>query len=71
MASREASALLGILERHGLSVDLLEAFVHHCETRQHGRVTFYTVDGAITSYELGVTGKVAARSRAQAKELAS
>ena len=68
MPSREATALLGRLERYGFTVDLLEAFVQHCETRQHGRVTFHTVDGDITSYELHWCGKLAALSTAKGKE---
>lgn len=62
-------SLVGILQRHGLTYELLELFVHHCEGRHNGGVTFHTVGGTITSYEIHASGRVATIQRELAKEL--
>lgn len=71
MPERSLMGLVGILQRHGLTFELLELLVHHCETKQNGGITFHTAVGNITSYEVYASGKVAALRQAQAKELTS
>lgn len=58
MSQRSLIAILGILQRHGLTVDVLELWVRHCETGQTGELILLTTEGRITSYKATVCGKV-------------
>lgn len=60
MPKHSAITLLGILQRHGLSVEVLELWVHHCEARQTGELVLLTTEGHITSYKASYCGKVRA-----------
>lgn len=51
MPERSAISLLGILQRHGLSVEVLELWVEFCETHKTGSFTFHHVHGEIQIYE--------------------
>ena len=43
--------LLRILERHGLTVDILEAWVQFLEAKKTGSVTFHSTEGYLQQYE--------------------
>lgn len=59
MPERSATALLGILQRHGLSISLLELWVHFVEREQTGSVTLHHDKGHLRRYEVHATGKIA------------
>lgn len=48
---RSAVILLGILQRHGLTIDVLECWVTHCEEHRTGFFGCHTVHGQIQLYE--------------------
>lgn len=58
MPQRSAIALLGVLQQHGFSVEVLELWARHCESRQTGELSLFTTEGRITSYKALVCGKV-------------
>lgn len=51
MSASSATALLSILQRHGLSTDALEDMVRFCERRSTGSLTLHVVEGTISVYE--------------------
>ena len=57
MPERSTIACLGILQQHGLTVELLELWVHFVVTGQTGPVTFHHDHGTLQRYELHGGGK--------------
>jgi len=51
MPDRPATALLSILQRHGLSTDALEDMVRFCERQCTGSLTLHVVEGTISVFE--------------------
>jgi uncharacterized glyoxalase superfamily protein PhnB len=64
MPERSATALLGILQRHGVTREVLEFWVHVLESRTNGSVTFHHNDQ-------GYLGKCDLRLAGQAVEMDS
>jgi len=58
MSSRSAITLLDILQRHGLSIAVLELWVQHCERKRTGFFGCHTVHGEIELYEACCKEKV-------------
>lgn len=58
MSHRSLIACVGILQHHGLTVEVLELWVRHCENLQTGELALLTTEGRITSYKAVVCGKV-------------
>lgn len=56
-----ATSLLGILQRHGLSYDVLELFAAYCTAHRNGSLTLHCINGVVTSYEIRVCGKATPR----------
>ena len=56
---RSAVALLGILQRHGLTMEVLECWVAHCEAQRTGFFGCHTVHGQIQLYEATHKARVA------------
>jgi ribosomal protein S28E/S33 len=60
MPERSATALLGILQRHGVTREVLEVWVHFCEARKTGVVTYHHVHGKVEMVEVSHKSRVSA-----------
>ena len=60
---RSVVALLGILQRHGLTIEVLECWVAHCEKSRTGFFGCHTVHGQIQLYESNHKTRIAEGSR--------
>jgi ribosomal protein S28E/S33 len=58
MPERSAVALLGILQRHGVTREVLEVWVHFCEARKTGVVTYHHVGGKVEMVEVSHKSRV-------------
>lgn len=71
MPDRSVMALVSILQRHGLSSDVLEDMVYCCERKCTGSMTLHVVDGVITLFEDHCKRRVVTGPAAQAPNFRS
>jgi hypothetical protein len=63
MADRSAIILLGILQRQGLTIEMLELMADFCTEHRTGSLTLHGIDGQLKSYEVHYTGRLTALHR--------